>query len=803
MRLLRRLIVLATLVAIVVPLTCVVYEWVNGAKRAGQIELKGLQATVQVDFDQWGIPHIEAATDQDAFFALGYLQAQDRLNQMEGLRRIAQGRLAEIFGPELLSVDRFFRTLGLQRYAERYVANLADKAPHRRMAEAYLAGVNEYLETRRLSLVTYAAFGQPEPFTLVDMASIAAYMAFTFDRGLRVDSWYYELSRELDQAYLDDLPVTSQPTQIGSHDGDTVQAAWFRALAEVNQYMDHFGRFNGSNAWVLAGSRTTSGKPILANDTHIKFSNPSVWYEAYLESRDLAIYGHFIPGLSFPILGHGPEHGWGITIFHNNDVDLMFENLKRTPSGDVLAGAPELGLREHRESIAVRGADDIEMTVYETMNGPVFTELLSSGRPVTVRWNYYHQTQDNLQGFYELLSASHLATAKSAVAKIAAPSLNILYANRQGDIAWWARGKIRQFANPVAAFLPQDATKSQPKVVPTDGNPFLINPPSGVIASTNEQPGPAIQGYYSYPQRKRRLESLLAQREHWSVADLKAVQTDIKVNFHEQLVNRLALFLRASPEHLNDELSQKALQKLVEWEGEHRLSLAAPTLFYEFAYQVLRAGIEDEMGEERFHQFLSSEVPLKMLLHLNRQPLSPWWDVKSTKPEESQQLIYQQAWSAALNALQQRYGTDPATWLWAEHHQVTYKHPLGRLPVIGDWFNLGPYPVVGGMETLNQIAFSFGPGPRSPSFGPATRRLIDFSDPMTSQGIIPTGQSERLLDPHYDDQVKLYLNSQYRAQRFQVQPETTPYQQLVLQPASPQPMVVTRKTSVSGADEQD
>ena len=797
MKWISRVLTVSVLLAVTVLASIYVYEYVTGAKRSGILSLQGLQAEVTVQYDEWGVPHIHATHDQDAFFALGYIQAQDRLNQMEGLRRIAQGRLAEIIGERGLGTDRFFRRLGIHRYAKRYVAELALEAPHRQLAEAYLAGVNLFVQHGPQSMLTSLAFGEIAPFKLEDMVSIAAYMAFTFDRGLKVDSWVFELSNRLDQAYLNELQIIDPATQMGMHRGGDVSSEWWAMLDQLDQFMDDFGRFDGSNAWVLSGERSVSGKPILANDTHIRYSNPSVWYEAYIKSPHFDIYGHFLSGVSVPILGHGPEHGWGITIFHNNDVDLVFEDIARDPNGRLQAKSSNVSLRSYEEKIAVRGGDPQSMTVYESNIGPVFDDLITSGQPVTMQWNYYKQDRDNLLGFYELMQATDLARADAAVQKIEAPSLNILYANQSGDIAWWVRGKIRHFSDPFDAIHPQYDGADSPTVQQSRENPFLVNPVSGVIASTNEQPDASIQGYYSYPQRKQRLAELLSERQRWTTEQLQAVQTDIKISYHRDIIDRWQALQADIPSLRANDIQRKALDALAEWDGEHQLAAIGPTIFYEFCYQILRLGMQDEMGPDMFERFLASEIPLKALLYLHQHPDSRWWDLKSTDTRETQADIYRMAWQQSWQELNRLYGDDVSSWHWGKHHQLTLQHPLSRsIPWLGWLLDIGPLPVVGGMETLNQISFSFGSGPRVPKSGPATRRLIDFAQPELSYGVIPSGQSERFLDPHYDDQVDSYLASEYRFQRFKLDPDQPGFQQLVLTPKVTDDLMLSRGNDV-------
>ncbi|SMF49681.1 penicillin acylase family protein [Pseudobacteriovorax antillogorgiicola] len=773
------------------------YEYEALPMRSGEIKSVGIKGDTQVIFNQWGVPHINAESRHDAYFALGYLHAQDRLLQMEGIRRIAQGRIAEIAGPERLETDIFFRSLGIHRMAKDLVASADLKHPAFQDMSSYLAGVNNYVETGKLPLEVLLGPGRPQPFTLEDIISAAAYISYTFDRGLKTDLWLYQAGSKISPAHMDDLDFGADSNNL-SHRQPEVSRLFRERIAQVEESIDTYGRFQGSNAWVVSGEKSQSGKPMLANDTHIRFSNPSIWYEAYLKAPDLEIYGHFLPLISLPLLGNNSSHGWGLTIFHNNDIDLILETPDPHRPGHILRGEQSIPLASRPETIKVRGEEPHQFTVLSSDKGPIMDHLLD-GQLLSVRWTFQQVTPETFHGLYELLSASDIASAEAAVQKIAAPSLNVLYANRSGDIGWWTTGLIPQLNRVEDHFQVAAADKFQTSFRSLNSNPHQVNPAKGFLSSANEQPADGVPGYYSYPERAQRLEFLLGNARSFTVDDFKRFQNDTKISFHQPLVIALKRTLsRQDPKVL---LSKEAIAILDRWEGEHHTQDIAPTIFSEYIYQLVAATFRDEMGAELFEEFIDREIALKSLMSVSRKPYSPWWNNVETQYRETMNDVIIEAWRKTLRALSEKYGQELQTWVWGRHHQVSFDHPLGKIPVLGLFLNLGPYPAPGGMETLNQIAYRFGTGSANAVHGPATRRIIDFAKPEESLSVLPTGQSGRFLDPHYRDQVDSYLSGTYRRALLNPDPSTEGYSQLWLKPQIKEKMQVSTKAQ-DGASPQ-
>ena len=787
MKLLKRTLVAALLLAVAALAGSIYYEYDSRPIRSGQLNLQGLNAAVTVDFDQWAVPHIQANNQEDAYFTLGYLQAQDRLLQMDGIRRISQGRLAEVVGPKMLESDRFFRSLGIHRKAKNIVASADKNLPVLKMMQAYVDGINQYIATAKLPLEVLFMGGKPKEFTLVDAVSASAYIAFTFDRGLKTDSWIFKASKILEPEFFADLDLEAVP--INGYAQKNIRHGkdqW----AVVEDAMNTYGRFNGSNSWVVSGKNTASGKPILANDTHIRFSNPSTWYEAHLKAPGLNLYGYFLPSISLPLLGHSKSHAWGITIFHNDDLDIAIENPDPQDPHKVLRKGQSMPLISYKEDIKVRGLGTVNHIALESEIGPVFKDLIP-GETVSVRWSFLHSGIESFNGFFDLFKAETIEQATAATQLIQAPSLNILYANHSGDIARFTTGFIPNKSVKRKHMTAMDADDYSIGYQPLSMNPSSINPESGYVSSANEQPNESTRGYYSYPERARRLHQILGQNKKWTIEDSKKLQLNTEISFHQKPLMSLAKALHSKQAQAH--MTTEAYGILNAWNGDHGVDAIAPTIFYQFLYELMENTFQDELGPKLFKDFVGREFGLKTMLAILEKPKSPWWDNESTEYQEKQADIILNSWRKTMVALEEIYGRDVNTWIWGRHHTILFKHPLGNIPGLSSVYNLGPYPAPGGVETINQISFRMRSGPVNAVHGPATRRLVDLANPEEAYSILPTGQSGRVIDSHFGDQAGLFLEGKYRKASFEVNLDDPRSLRLTLKPRNPKNLNISKK----------
>ncbi|MCZ8292228.1 MAG: penicillin acylase family protein [Hylemonella sp.] len=772
-------------------------------QRSGTLTLSQLKAPVLVNWDERGVPHLQAQNETDLYRALGFLHAQDRLFQMEMVRRLARGELAEILGPKLLDTDRLFRTLELRAHAEERVKRIDRNSPAWLGLLAYLDGINEFQETRPLPVEFDVLRIQPQPYTPVDTLAVAGYLAYSFAATLRTEPVLTYVRDQLGPDYLRVFDLEWQPLGVV---GPMVQkaparkltAADWQALARVSevtqQAMDLAGvpLFEGSNAWAISGRRTASGKPLLAGDPHIAYALPAVWYEAHLSAPGFELYGHHQALNPYALLGHSPQFGWSLTMFQNDDMDLVALKVNPDNPRQVWHQGQWVALQSRTETIAVKGADPVNITLTRSPHGPLINQAFpdSLGQaPIAMWWTFLETENPILEAFHELNRADTLPKARNAVSKIHAPGLNVVWANAAGDIGWWAAARLVQrplSVNPSFILDGGSEQADKPGYYRFADNPQEENPARGYIVSANHQPVPRsgvpVPGYYNLPERARRLDQLLRPAGTlWNLQNSQALQLDEQTDYAARVLGPLLPLLR---EKSTDSIERALIDQMAEWDGRHNTASIAPTVYNQFVYELLKATMADELGEVQFSNLLRTRAIDHALPRLVADPRSPWWDNRRTPDTENRNDTVLQAWRATLKHLQDLRGLSLPGWTWGNNHTVTHGHPLGRLKPLDKLFDVGPLQAPGGREIPNNLAHALGPAPWNVNYGPSTRRLIDFADAGKALGINPVGQSGVLFDPHYADQAQDFIAGRYQPMHLNpADVKAATRSTLVLQPA--------------------
>ena len=748
--------------------------------RSGEVSLANLQAPVNVRFDERGVPHIQAQNEIDMYRTLGYVHAQDRLFQMEMVRRLARGELAAILGPKLLDSDRLFRTLGIRAHADAYVAKMDHNTLASQALTAYLDGINQYQNTHPAPL-EFDILGIPKrAFTAADTLSVAGYMAYSFAAAFRTEPVLTYVRDQLGIDYLKVFDLAWHPE--GVVPPVLLDDDWrdLNRLAHISQQAltdSGLAQFEGSNAWAVSGSRTASGKPLLAGDPHIGFAVPSVWYEAHLSYPGFELYGHHQALNPLASLGHNLDFGWSITMFQNDDIDLIAEKLNPDNNNQVWYQGRWVELQSRSEQIEVKGEAPVTLTLRRSPHGPIINDALATlagedaGKtPIAMWWAFLETENPILDAFYQLNRADTLAKARAASEKIHAPGLNIVWANAIGDIGWWAAAKLPLRPSGVDPTFILDGSSFEAEklgFVSFTDNPQEENPTRGYIVSANYQPVPdsgiEVPGYYNLPARGIRLEQRLADNSvQWDLQNSQALQLDTGSGYAQRLLKPLLPIIKATAS--NDE--QALVNLLINWDGEHNLNDIAPTIFNQFVYQLSYEAMRDEMGQRFFGTLIRTRVIDFALPRLAEESDSPWWDNRDTTAIEDREETVNVAWQASIKHLRSTLGANTANWKWGAAHTLTHQHPLGQKKPLDKLFNVGQFAAPGGHETPNNLSHKLGPAPWPVAYGPSTRRLIDFSDPSQSLGINPVGQSGVLFDQHYQDQAERYINGQYIKQHF-------------------------------------
>jgi penicillin amidase len=737
----------------------------------GEINLQHLSDVVEVYTDDNGIPHIYAKNKFDAWRTLGYLTAQERLFQMDVIRRVANGQLSEIFGDKTLKIDKLMRSLMLRKTAERYFSRNINKLNRSMLSQAmsYFDGINQFIKEDNLPIEFSLLGYKPRNFTLAEAMAISGYMALSFAEGLIGDVLFADLSSELSPELLAQLRIGTKddPSQfLKKKEVSLFRKKTYQEVSDTLMDLENIvPLFYGSNSWALAPHRTQSKKAILANDPHIAFSNPSVFFEAHVEAPGFQIYGHFIPGTPFPVLGHNKWMAWGLTMSEHDDLDLYREKID-WDSKKYFFKNKWLDLKISKQKIRIKGEKEENIEIYETHHGPLVFKAFDglNTDDLAVKWSYYHPKNNVFRTFYQLMYAKHVYSFSEALKYAAAPGLNITWVDSRGNIANWVMGKIpKRIGFESDIVLDGSSGKNE-----YDGyytiheNPHQVNPQSGVIVTANYKSPlkqfEEIDGYYQPGGRFYRIHKLLGKKIKWNAQQMQEIQLDSFSPIATQMIPLMLINLSKKSQKL------EIFNKMSSWDGQCQEDSIECSFFHQWSYQILVATVGDKIGKERLKHFgrMADHWHFYKWLIFKGDP--DWWDQKLTKEKETRSEILERTFTETIARLKERLGSSIQDWQWGELHQITFENPLGKVWPLNLLFNLGPFPVRASNYQINNFGTKRTSDDFSVRLGPATRRIIDFKDPETSWGILPTGNSGRLSSPFYNNQVSKYLSGNYRKQ---------------------------------------
>jgi penicillin amidase len=763
--------------------------WLRSAARAalpvldGDVHVAGLTAPVVVRRDGHGVPHIEATTQDDLFVAQGYVTAQDRLWQMDAYRRNANGELAEIMGPALVAHDKAQRVLEFRNTARRIYANLP--AADRTRLDDYARGVNLFIEQHQdalppeFKLLAY----RPQPWSGVDSVSVGLMMVQMLDTH-----WPTKLSRELIAAKLhnskleaDLYPVGSwrdhpptgvavdlsqpQPAPAPSKDSDdeddnessTANAAPAgplpaevdpRALLATMGLPDCDGCVAGSNNWVVAGSHTASGKPLLSNDMHLDLTVPNIWYMAGLSAPSFHATGVTLPGMPFVIAGHNEHVAWGFTALMGDAQDLYIEKLDGRGNYQDEDGSWK-PLAVDREVIKVRGGKDVVLDVQSTAHGPLLNPMMpKETRAIALKWTLYDPTLNSLP-LYQIDTAANWTDFSAALEAWSWPTQNVVYADDQGHIAYHAIGKIPVRPGGLQEEPIQtgdggragDGTNGYEwqGYIPFDQMPNAFDPPSGFLATANARvssdqfPIPLTDEWIA-PYRIERIYKSLDGRNGLTPKDMLAVQTDVYSEMDQEMGQRLAYAIDHT-DGVDDRLRQAA-DLMRSWDGRLTTDSAAASLVTQARRALWPLILEPKLGKDaaNYHWEESNFAEEEIVMHAKADWLPPGY----------------KNWDALLTEAV-REGMDDgkapgnvADWHYGDWHVVDIEHPLaGLLPFISRIAGTGPHPQSGDTTTVKQVGRAFGP---------SQRFTMDWSNIDGSTENIVLGESGDPYSPYFRDQ---------------------------------------------------
>jgi len=674
------------------------YAWRPLPQTSGQIGAP-ISAEARIARDAKGVPHIQAASWEDAIFLQGYAMSQDRLWQMDGLRRRAAGELAEVVGRQALESDREARRMNLRRIAEAQERALPPQ--QRAVLAAFARGVNYFIETHRnrlpleFTLLRYDA----RPWAPSDclLAGLEMYRTLT-------NSWRGEL---LEQKMLEA--------------GERSKVEFLFPVRTGHEPQP------GSNAWAVAGSRTATGKPILANDPHLEFSIPSPWYLVHLQAPGLNVTGATIIGLPAVIVGHNDRIAWGATNLQFDVQDLFREQ----------AGAP---MRVDQDAIPVKGAGAIRIAVGNTARGPLF--LSDGGQQYALHWTAAEAGGLTFP-FLDIDRARNWTEFRAALEHYGGPGQNFVYADIDGNIGYQAAGMlpIRQTCAGEAPV--EDAACDWQGFIPFDKLPSVYNPAAGMIVSANQNPFPPdfpyqVNGNFSAPYRANQIRARLGSRQKWKAEDMLAVETDVYSAFDSFLAQQVVAAYDAQKSKPADPQMQEAAGVLRAWNSQMQRGTAAP-MIAALVYDQIRKQIAERAATgtgDAYSSFMAPSVVEKLL----RERPAGWF------PDYDALLL--RCLTGALQAGQKIQGSRVSRWDYGQYMSLEIVNPVeGRLPLIGRFFDIGPVSMSGSGTTVKQY---------TRRLGPSLRMIVDLGDLDHSFTNLATGESAQVLSPHYKDQWDAY-----------------------------------------------
>ncbi|HSM38627.1 MAG TPA: penicillin acylase family protein [Candidatus Limnocylindrales bacterium] len=728
----------------------------------GRLSVSGLHGALAIHRDRWGVPHIEALNPDDAWFGLGFCHAQDRPFQLELMLRIGRGTLSALVGAGGISADRMSRRLGFRRVAEAQLPRLADDV--RAAMDAYVRGVNAGLSRglprRPHEFVLLRS--RPSRWEELDVLAFAGLQSFALSAN-----WDVELARlkilaedgpdallALDPRPPDELPVS---VPVAAAAGPALD----RLADDLRAFAAAAPSSGGSNNWAIAGERTTTGQPLLANDPHLAARLPAPWYLAHLRCPEWEVAGaSFVGAPALPTASNG-KVAWGITAGLTDQVDLFVE--ETGPDGASVRGPGGWTPCEVRsERIEVRGGEAIDERVLVTPRGPIISPLLADA-PAAVSMSATWLLGLPIRGLLDTVRAHDFASFRRPFAEWPGPALNLVFADTAGHIGYQLVGQLPRRRRghgtlPLPGWLPDVGWEDE--LVPFDEMPFALDPPAGFVASANNRPAPDGEGAFLGADfmegfRQARIVETLQGHAAWDADACRALQQDVTA-LPWRLVCERVLSLPVL-----DDAGRRGQDLLGAWNGSTDVDSSAASVYElwlaEMSERIARAkaphswrwamgaGFGDLVPLTTFHTAAAGRV----VRLLEEQP--DGWFEDGWAAEASRAL------SAAVRRLESEHGADPAAWGWGRLRPLSLRHPMGDQPLLAASFNLGPVPFPGDGTTPLQAATGPLAPLANPDFLPNMRAVIDLGDPDASRWVLAGGQSGNPCSPHYADLFPLWL----------------------------------------------
>lgn len=762
---------------------------------------------VEIIRDKWGVPHIFAKNETDLLFALGYVEAQDRLWQMEVVRRVATGTLSEMVGEERIEhllwpagttweLDIVSRAIGFG-----YIGKVGEKMigeDTRRRLDAFCSGINSFIELHRNKLpIEFRILGvQPDMWTPSDVIAVARFFMWGLSRNFVSEMLRYLFSLKFGEEKMwalmpyhkDSGPYIiprevkdySRNKKMFKNDYRLFLIPELREKAEllIEDYLK-WTQFNGffsigSNNWVVSGERTMSGKPILANDPHLPHMMPSVFYIVHLNTPDMDVYGVLVPGTPFVMIGHNRFIAWGATVTMADTQDVYIEKLSADKERYIFKGEEkEFQVRDER--ICKRTAFGKRCSYFRfrtSIHGPVISDIIPSFKAenyvLSVTWTGFGLTEEDV-AFLMLARAKNIDEFREALSRMGTGIQNWVYADVNGNIGYSVSGLVPYRRNwdgtlPVPGWTGEYEWNG---FIPYDELPQVFNPDRGYIITANNQVVPPEDYPYAFSfeylpsSRAMRIEQLILEKKKLTVQDMRNIQMDLLDPYAGELN---AIFIKTFDEvNPEDRRLRKMMDYLRGWDFRYTSESIPAAIFEEIMRQTIQGTLLDELGK-RWFEFYAQNIPSISYYHMFlKDDGFPFYDDIRTPQRETRSDIILRGIRDAESYLTQKLGWDMSEWKWGRIHTLTFRHPLGVVYPLDKLFNIGPFPHSGSRETVNNAFFFYGDDENlyNTEAGPVMRFIIDMSDPLHARMVIDTGESGLPLNEHYRDLNELWMRGEF------------------------------------------
>lgn len=754
------------------------------------IKVNGISEGVDIHWDPYGVPYIHSHSEEDLYFSIGYLHAQDRLWQLTLSQLMAEGRFAEYLGSEFLELDKHQRTIGIWKTAEKIEAESPDSLIV--ALQRYSDGVNAYIEDNHDRLPIELTLLGLEPPTWTPTHSIATGRLMAWDQN---NQWKSELvlaqianeigANRLQQIYPLETQDFFSYNLMNHNTLESLTKNFLDREFQVRDIMEKNGSAVGSNAWAINGSRTASNRPILAGDPHMGLSIPGFWYELHATTPEFSITGATIPGSPFIILGQNEYLAWSITNMMADDTDFFL--VKPNPANpdqyvaDSLEGEPIFEeFTWQQEIIQIADEDDYYLRIPHTRHGPIINEVHPDGDnmdviPVAMQWAG-HEISQELWTFYKMNRARTLDQFTEALSYFGSPSMNFIYADQQDNIALIGAGNL-----PIRETLPSlfrhswNPEHDWNQWIPFNELPGEVNPERGYVANANNSVGGETYPHYigrfwASPSRISRISYLLDENPSANVEDIKRIQNDIYSEHAAEITEVLLPLIRSAQQ--NNEFD-RILSYLENWDYEYSTSSTAASLFdllfLNLSELILKRDIPDHLYDGLVRQ---EYIPVVMVSNILTDG-SSFFNIVEEENIAYRNEMVRNAMLLTVDQLTEQFGPEPFEWRWESLHTLTLQPPLlGELSdhpdsptalrlIVRNLLSKDPVATPGHGMTINKGEYSWN-NPFDVTGGPSIRRIVDFSSPSRTYSVLPTGQSGHSLSSNYGDQTEMWVDGRYR-----------------------------------------